>query len=137
MVGMVLAMIGTAIFALAGTQHSIALGYGVVSLGFGLFRPGVAAGTSLSVSRQEQGEAAGITVSISGAAFILAPFFALAPDAAGRKAIAEEIQVRALRLGTHYPLGEWFSASAVSTRTSGWLRPPSASVFWGVEKTGR
>ena len=63
--------------------------------------------------------------------------FALAPDAAGRKAIAEEIQVRALQLGTHYPLGEWFSASAVSTRTSGWLRPPSASVFWGVEKTGR
>ena len=63
--------------------------------------------------------------------------FAVESDPAKRKAIAEAIQVLALQLGTHYPLGEWFSASAVSTRTTGWLRPPSASVFWGVEKTGR
>ncbi len=75
LVGMVMAILGTAIFALAGTQHGIALGYAVVSLGFGLFRPGVAAGTSLAVSRHEQGEAAGITASISGAAFIVAPAF--------------------------------------------------------------
>ena len=59
--------------------------------------------------------------------------FALEPDAARRKAIAEQIQARAMELGTHYPLGEWYSASAVSTRTSGWVRPPSATAFWNVE----
>lgn len=50
-------------------------------------------------------------------------FCALEPDAAKRKAIAEEIQERALQVGTHYPLGEWYSASAVSARTKGWIRP--------------
>jgi peptide/nickel transport system substrate-binding protein len=59
--------------------------------------------------------------------------FARAPDAAKRQAIADEIQTRAMREGTHYPLGEWFGASAVSTRTSGWVRPPSATAFWNVE----
>lgn len=63
--------------------------------------------------------------------------FAREPDPAKRKALSDEVQVRGLQVGTHYPLGEWYSASAVSTRTTGWLRPPSASVFWGVERTGR
>lgn len=61
--------------------------------------------------------------------------FALEPDAAKRKAIAEQIQARAMELGTHYPLGEWYSASAVSTRTRGWIRPPSTTAFWNVEIT--
>jgi len=59
--------------------------------------------------------------------------FALEPDATKRKAIAEQIQARAMELGTHYPLGEWYGASAVSTRTSGWVRPPSTTAFWNVE----
>ena len=59
--------------------------------------------------------------------------FAREPDAAKRQAIADAIQTRALQEGTHYPLGEWFSASAVSARTSGWVRPPSATAFWNVE----
>ena len=63
--------------------------------------------------------------------------YALEPDAAKRKAIAEEIQERALQLGTHYPLGEWYSASAVSGRTKGWIRPPSTIAFWNVEVTKR
>ena len=63
--------------------------------------------------------------------------FARELDPAKRKALSDEIQMRGLQIGTHYPLGEWYSASAVSTRTTGWLRPPSASVFWGVERTGR
>ncbi len=63
--------------------------------------------------------------------------FARETDAVRRKAIAEEIQVRALQIGTHFPLGEWFGASAVSTRTSGWLRPPSAMVFWNVTRAQR
>ena len=63
--------------------------------------------------------------------------FAREPDPAKRKAIADEIQSRAAQIGTHYPLGEWFNASAVSVRTRDWLRPPSASVFWGVTLAGR
>lgn len=59
--------------------------------------------------------------------------FALEPDAAKRKAIALQIQERAMTLGTYYPLGEWYSASAVSTRTKGWIRPPSTTAFWNVE----
>jgi peptide/nickel transport system substrate-binding protein len=59
--------------------------------------------------------------------------FALEPDAAKRRGIAEQIQARAMELGTHYPLGEWYGASAVSTRTSGWVRPPSTTAFWNVE----
>ena len=58
--------------------------------------------------------------------------YARAPDAAKRKPIADEIQARAAEIGTHYPLGEWFSASAVSMRTRDWIRPPSAAVFWNV-----
>ena len=67
------------------------------------------------------------------------PFRLLAQQARAINAQSkpDEVQVRGLQVGTHYPLGEWYSASAVSTRTTGWLRPPSASVFWGVERTGR
>ncbi|QQS13385.1 MAG: ABC transporter substrate-binding protein [Rhodospirillales bacterium] len=51
--------------------------------------------------------------------------------------LAGEIQARALTVGTHFPLGEWYSASVVSVRTTGWVRPPAATVFWNVEKSGR
>lgn len=62
--------------------------------------------------------------------------FARETDLSQRKAIADEIQTRAAQIGTHYPLGEWLSASAVSTRTKDWIRPPSASVFWNVTVAG-
>jgi peptide/nickel transport system substrate-binding protein len=62
--------------------------------------------------------------------------FSRETDPARQKQIADEIQSRAAQVGTHYPLGEWYGASAVSTKTKGWLRPPSASVFWGVERSG-
>jgi peptide/nickel transport system substrate-binding protein len=61
--------------------------------------------------------------------------FSRETDPARQKQIADEIQTRAAQVGTHYPLGEWYGASAVSTKTKGWLRPPSASVFWGVERS--
>ena len=51
----------------------IALGYSIASLGFGLFRPGTTAGTSLAVTRAEQGQASGIVASVAGASFIYAP----------------------------------------------------------------
>jgi MFS family permease len=71
--GMAVAALGTGILAAAGELYSIALGYSVASLGFGLFRPGTTAGTSLAVSRAEQGQASGVVASVAGASFIYAP----------------------------------------------------------------
>jgi len=71
--GITAAAIGTAILAVAGDLHLIALGYAIASLGFGLFRPGTTAGTSLAVTRAEQGQASGIVASLAGASYIYAP----------------------------------------------------------------
>lgn len=71
--GILLAAGGTVFFASAANLHGIALGYAIASLGFGLFRPGTTAGTSLAVTRAEQGEASGIVSSVAGAAFVFAP----------------------------------------------------------------
>jgi len=71
--GMATAALGTAILASAHELHTIALGYSIASLGFGLFRPGTTAGTSLAVTRAEQGQASGIVASVAGASFIYAP----------------------------------------------------------------
>ena len=71
--GMVLALIGTAFIALSWDLHSIALGFAITSLGFGLYRPGFTAGASLAVSRAEQGQVGGIVASLNGAAYIFAP----------------------------------------------------------------
>ena len=71
--GMALAMGGVALVALGNDLHSITLGYALASLGFGLFRPGYTAGSSLAVTRAEQGQAAGIIASTNGAAYIFAP----------------------------------------------------------------
>lgn len=71
--GIALAAVGIIGFAFAQDLHAIALGYAVASLGFGLFRPGTTAGTSLAVTRAEQGEASGIVSSVAGAAFVFAP----------------------------------------------------------------
>ncbi|MGH6787737.1 MAG: MFS transporter [Novosphingobium sp.] len=71
--GISLAGIGIALIAVATQLHTIALGMAIASLGFGLFRPGFTAGTSLAVSRAEQGQSAGIVASVNGAAYIFAP----------------------------------------------------------------
>jgi MFS family permease len=71
--GITAAALGTMILAVAGDLHLIALGYAIASLGFGLFRPGTTAGTSLAVTRAEQGQASGIVASIAGASYIYAP----------------------------------------------------------------
>ncbi|WP_255547910.1 MFS transporter [Erythrobacter ani] len=71
--GILVAAFGVALLGAAGDLHTIALGYAIVSLGFGLFRPGTTAGTSLAVSRAEQGQASGIVASVAGASFIYAP----------------------------------------------------------------
>lgn len=71
--GITAAAIGTMILGVAGDLHLIALGYAIASLGFGLFRPGTTAGTSLAVTRAEQGQASGIVASLAGASYIYAP----------------------------------------------------------------
>jgi MFS family permease len=71
--GITAAALGTMILAVAGDLHLIALGYAIASLGFGLFRPGTTAGTSLAVTRAEQGQASGIVASLAGASYIYAP----------------------------------------------------------------
>lgn len=71
--GIAIAGFGTMILAVAGNLHLIALGYAIASLGFGLFRPGTTAGTSLAVTRAEQGQASGIVASLAGASYIYAP----------------------------------------------------------------
>lgn len=71
--GIIVAAFGTALLGAAADLHTIALGYAIASLGFGLFRPGTTAGTSLAVSRAEQGQASGIVASVAGASFIYAP----------------------------------------------------------------
>lgn len=71
--GMVCALAGTVLWSVAGDLHSIALGFALASLGFGLFRPGFNAGASLAVSRAEQGQVSGILTSVTGSAFVIAP----------------------------------------------------------------
>ena len=71
--GITTAALGTVVLAVAGDLHLIALGYATASLGFGLCRPGTTAGTSLAVTRAEQGQASGIVASLAGASYIYAP----------------------------------------------------------------
>ncbi len=71
--GIAAAAFGTMILAVADDLHLIAMGYAIASLGFGLFRPGTTAGTSLAVTRAEQGQASGIVASLAGASYIYAP----------------------------------------------------------------
>ncbi|MDE2436591.1 MAG: MFS transporter [Sphingomonadales bacterium] len=71
--GIVMAAAGTALLAFATNLHSITIGVALISMGFGLFRPGFTTGASLAVSRAEQGQSAGIVASVNGAAYIVAP----------------------------------------------------------------
>lgn len=71
--GALIAMAGVAIVSVAETFHLLVLGFAIASAGFGFARPGFTAGSSLAVSRAEQGAVAGASTSISGACFILAP----------------------------------------------------------------
>lgn len=71
--GIAIAAVGTVVLGVGQSIHTIALGYAIASLGFGLFRPGTTAGTSLAVTRAEQGQASGVVASLAGASYIYAP----------------------------------------------------------------
>ncbi len=71
--GSTLALIGVVITGASHQYYGISTGYAIASLGFGLYRPGFTAGSSLAVSRDEQGDIAGKVASTNGAAYIYAP----------------------------------------------------------------
>lgn len=71
--GMALGGLGILPVAMGTNLHTIALGFAIASLGFGMYRPGFTSGASLAVSRAEQGQAAGIITSVNGAAYVAAP----------------------------------------------------------------
>jgi hypothetical protein len=71
--GTLLAALGTAGIALAPDFHAMVLAFAVACAGFGFARPGFTAGSSLAVSRAEQGGVAGAVTAVNGACFILAP----------------------------------------------------------------
>lgn len=71
--GIAIAAVGTALLSVAANLHAITIAVALISLGFGLFRPGFTAGSSLAVRRIEQGQSAGIVASVNGAAYIFAP----------------------------------------------------------------
>jgi MFS family permease len=73
LVGAALGGIGTVMTGLSQDLHGIIIGFALASLGFGLFRPGFTAGSSLSVPRRDQGSVAGMTASINGSAYIVSP----------------------------------------------------------------
>ena len=75
--GMTTSLIGLAVVAVGDNLHTIAVGFAVASLGFGLFRPGFTAGASLAVGRAEQGQSAGVVAAVNGAAYIVAPAIAV------------------------------------------------------------
>ncbi|MGH6649859.1 MAG: MFS transporter [Sphingopyxis sp.] len=73
LVGAALGGIGTVTTGLSFDLHGIIIGFALASLGFGLFRPGFTAGSSLAVPRRDQGSVAGMTASINGSAYIVSP----------------------------------------------------------------
>jgi MFS family permease len=75
--GMALSLVGTGIVWVGYDLHTLAVGFAVASMGFGLYRPGFTAGASLSVTRAEQGQSAGVVAAINGAAYIVAPAIAV------------------------------------------------------------
>ncbi|WP_428332847.1 MFS transporter [Novosphingobium sp.] len=77
MLGMALVVVGTVPVATGHQLQTIASGFAIASAGFGLFRPGFTAGTSLAVAPGEQGGAAGIVAAINGSAYIVSPAIAV------------------------------------------------------------
>ena len=72
-VGSAIGGIGALLVGVGHSLPTISTGFAIALFGFGLFRPGFTAGASLAVPRRLQGQVAGQTASINGAAYILAP----------------------------------------------------------------
>lgn len=64
---------GCVVTGFAASAYGLILGFGLASLGFGLFRPGFTSGASLAVEADEQNAVAGQVTSVNGMAYIFAP----------------------------------------------------------------
>ncbi len=68
-----IAAAGTLGVAVASDFHAIVVAFALLSLGYGLARPGFTAGSSLAVGRGEQGGVAGAVTAVNGSCFVAAP----------------------------------------------------------------
>ena len=59
--------------------------------------------------------------------------FARETDDAKKKALAEQIQVRAFEIGTHAPLGEYINPLAAQKNVSGFVTGPG-NLYWNIKK---
>lgn len=73
--GSLAAASGCVMTGFADTAYGLILGFGLASLGFGLFRPGFTSGASLAVGADEQNAVAGQVTSVNGMAYVVAPGF--------------------------------------------------------------
>ena len=71
--GTLIAAIGTLGIAFAPDFHALVIAFALACAGYGFARPGFTAGSSLAVSRPEQGAVAGAVTSVNGSCFVLAP----------------------------------------------------------------
>jgi MFS family permease len=75
--GSLAAAAGCVVTGFAQSAYGMILGFGLASLGFGLFRPGFTSGASLAVTLDEQNAVAGQVTSVNGMAYIAAPALGL------------------------------------------------------------
>ncbi|TWS96838.1 ABC transporter substrate-binding protein [Reyranella sp. CPCC 100927] len=59
--------------------------------------------------------------------------YALETNPAKKRAIADEVQTRAMTIITHVPLGESFPVAGLRSNLGGWINAP-VTVFWNVTK---
>jgi hypothetical protein len=71
--GSLAAAAGCVVTGFADSVYGLILGFGLASLGFGLFRPGFTSGASLAVGADEQNAVAGPVTSVNGMAYVAAP----------------------------------------------------------------
>jgi MFS family permease len=71
--GCIVSLIGAVLTSIAPNYGNIVIGFAVMSLGFGLLRPGFTSGASLAVQRGEQDAVAGAITSVNGSCYIAAP----------------------------------------------------------------
>lgn len=75
--GSLAAAAGCVVTGFAESAYGLILGFGLASLGFGLFRPGFTSGASLAVTLDEQNAVAGQVTSVNGMAYVAAPALGL------------------------------------------------------------
>jgi MFS family permease len=71
--GSLVAAAGCVVTGFADSAYGLILGFGLASLGFGLFRPGFTSGASLAVGLDQQNAVAGQVTSVNGMAYVAGP----------------------------------------------------------------